>query len=151
MMHRRHISSREFVQEFYQWYVSVALSDSDTPAWDTALKRKGSDFSPELSRLLREDSADQATCSDLIGLDFDPFLSTQDPADHYDVGDISHEGQDYRAAIFSAEDGKRSEKPQVTAEFSEHEGHWFFVNFYYRQGGNLLEILRSPKPKCSVP
>lgn len=148
---KRHISSREFVEWFYQWYVPVALSDSATPAWDTALKRKSADFSPELARLLHEDSAAQAKCNELIGLDFDPFLNTQDPADRYEVGNISHEGQDYRAAIFSVEGGKRSEKPQVTAEFSEHKGHWLFVNFCYPDGTNILKILKSPRPKCSVP
>lgn len=146
-----HTSSREFIQGFYQWYVPVALSGSATAAWDIAIKRKGSEFSPELARLLREDSAAQARCEELIGLDFDPFLNTQDPADRYEVGEVSHEGQNYQAAIFSVQAGKRSEKPDVNAEFSEQEGHWVFVNFYYPDGTNLLKILRSPRPKCSVP
>ncbi|MGH9616889.1 MAG: hypothetical protein ACRD28_09125, partial [Acidobacteriaceae bacterium] len=150
-MSEGHDSSRGFVEGFYQWYVPVALSDSATRTWDIALKGRRSDFSPELARLLSEDSAAQAKCEELIGLDFDPLLNTQDAAERYDVGEITHEGQDYRAAIFSVQSGKRSEKPDVNAEFSEQEGHWVFVNFYYPDGTNLLKILKSPRPKCSVP
>lgn len=150
-MSEAHASSRGFVERFYHWYVPVALSDSATPAWDIALKSRRSEFSSELARLLSEDSAAQSKCKELIGLDFDPFLNTQDPAGRYEVGEISHEGQEYRAAIFSVESGKRSEKPEVTAEFSEHGRRWFFMNFYYLDGTNLLNVLKSPRPECSVP
>lgn len=42
-------------QGFYDWYVPKALSSRSTPAWSTAVKGKGSCFSPELGRKLREE------------------------------------------------------------------------------------------------
>lgn len=144
-----HVSAREFVEGFYRWYVPTALGDNASR--DIALKLKVSDFSPELRRLLREDSAAQAKCNEIVGIDFDPFLGTQDPADHYQVGEIRREGPSYQAAIFRSEDGKPSEKPDVIAEFSEREGGWCFVNFYYLNGTNLLKILRSHRTKCGLP
>jgi len=145
------ISPREFVEEFYKWYVPQALSDNATAAWNIALKYKRAAFSPELAQLLREDSAAQARCEELVGLDFDPFLNSQDPAERYEVGGITLRGQHYRADIYSVQSGKRSEKPSVSAELAKGDGHWIFVNFFYADGTDLLTVLRSPKPECSVP
>ena len=144
-------SPREFVQEFYKWYVPKALNSKITRAWDLALKYKGSAFSHELAQLLREDSAAQAKCEELIGIDFDPFLNTQDPANGYEVGEIKQNDKHYRADIYSVESGKRSEKSRVSADIVENEGHWVFVNFFYSDGGDLLKILKTPRPKCEAP
>jgi hypothetical protein len=74
-------SVRGFVQGFYDWYVPKALDHKIFRAWDLALKTKSSVFSPELAQALREDSAaqDKAEKGELVGLDFDPFLNSQDP------------------------------------------------------------------------
>lgn len=144
-------SSRKFVEEFYGWYVPQALRHHATAAWNVAVRYRGSAFSPELARLLREDSAAQAKCEELIGLDFDPFLNSQDPAKRYEVGEIHHEGRRYRVDIYSVQSGRRSEKANVSAELSKANGHWFFVNFYYPDDTDLLTILKSPRPVCSVP
>jgi len=78
--------------------------------------------------------------SDNAGLAWDPFLSTKDPAPQYEVGigRISHEGHFYGAEIYSVQAGKRSEQPEVGAQFTEDAGHRFCVNFYY-PGGSLEE------------
>ena len=144
-------SPREFVAGFYRWYVPHAVSDNAPLGWSIILRhKKTAVFSPQLAQLLQADQAAQHKCNEIVGLDFDPFLAAQDPPDRYEVGRISHEGRDYRAAIYSVQAGKRSEKTDLRAEFSEGEGHWFFVNFYYPDGSNLLNILMSPKPKCSA-
>jgi hypothetical protein len=144
-------SPREFVQEFYKWYVPKALSDNPTGAWNLALKYRNSAFSRELAELLREDSVAQAKCGELVGLDFDPFLNSQDPAESYEVAGIDQKGEHYRANIYSVQSSKRSEKPRVSADLLERDSHWVFVNFFYPDGGNLLAILKSPRPKCSAP
>jgi len=145
-------SPREFVDEFYKWYAPRALSDNTPPTWDSALKFKSSDSSPQIVRLLKEDSAAQAKCKELVGLDFDPFLNTQEPAEQYEVGTISQKGQDFKAEIYGMHSGKRNEKPDVVAEFLQKDGHWFFVNFYYSSAGtDLITMLRSPRPGCSMP
>jgi len=141
-------SPREFVEEFYRWYVPRAPNDNSI---EMALKFKGASFSRELVRRLKEDSAAQASCAELVGLDFDPFLNGQDPAEHYEVGKVRQKVQSYRADIHRLWSGKRIEKPDVSAEFTQYKGHWIFVNFFYPEGGDLLTILRSPRPTCSVP
>lgn len=146
-----HASARTFVEGFYRWYVPQALGNSTTAAWVLALARRPSAFGPGLARLLRAESAAQARCAELVGIDFDPFLDTQDPANVYVVGEISSQGHHYWAPIFAVQNGKRSDNPDVRAELSEDNGRWLFVNFHYPDGTNLLNILGSPRPKCSVP
>ncbi|MCU1284060.1 MAG: hypothetical protein JWO13_410 [Acidobacteriales bacterium] len=142
-------SPRQFVQDFYKWYVPRASRNNANGAWNLALKYKSSAFTHQLSELLRQDSAAQAKCKELVGLDFDPFLNSQDPADRYDLGKITQRGQIYRVDIY-AESEKKSENPSVRAEIAERNGRWLFVNFYYSDGTNLLGLLQSPRPKCSL-
>lgn len=144
-------SPREFVQEFYKWYVPKTLDSKMPRAWDVALKYKSAAFSHELAQLLREDSAAQAKCEELIGIDFDPFLNTQDPANGYEVGEIKQNDKHYRADIYSVESGNRNEKSRVSADIVESEGHWVFVIFFHTDGGDLLKVLKTPRPKCEAP
>ena len=118
-------SPRQFVEGFYRWYLPIILNPQTSIASDVALKYKASAFSPELLRLLKADSAAQAGCEDLIGLDFDPFLYTQDSEGHYEVGKITQTGQSYRAEIYGVRSGVRFDKPSVIAEFTVKSGHWF--------------------------
>lgn len=151
-LHSASSSPRHFVEDFYKWYVPHALADNETAAWNLAIKYKRGDFSESLVRLLKEDSTAQAKCNELIGIDFDPFLNSQDPASEYRVGDIRKEGIHYRAEIYSISSGGGSEvKPDVTAEVEKLRGHWLFVNFYYPNGMDLMAILKSSRPKCSDP
>ena len=145
------LTPREFVEGFYKWYVPHALKDQGTTS-DLALKYKSPAFSPQLLRLLKADSAAQAACEELIGIDFDPFLYSQDPEERYDVGKITHQGPNFRAEVYGVRAGERDKTPSVIAEFTETNGHWFFVNFHYEEqgGADLLTLLKSPE-KCTVP
>ncbi len=137
-------SVRIFVAGFYNWYVPIALSDSSTPACNQALRIKRSSFSSKLAEALGEDADAQAKADgDLVGLDFDPFLNSQDPSDRYEVGKITPKGERYSVAIYGMISDKRSKTPDVIAVVERHNGHWQFVNFYYpTNGGNLLTVLR---------
>ncbi len=142
---------RQFVDMFYKWYVPHALnSDTNTP-WNLAIKQKNVDFSDLLIKLLKEDSAAQARCEELVGLDFDPFLNGQDPEKSYEVGEINREGRVYRANIYGVRSGKRLDTYAVSAELSEENGHWVFVNFHYPYPvrTDLVTILQS-RPSCSA-
>jgi len=149
--HRVYRSSREFVEDFYKWYSALALSENANSAPDIALKEKRSAFSSQLAQLLREDSDAQARCADLVGINFDPFLDYQEVAQRYVVGRITQKGRTYMADIYAVRSGEQGEKPDVTAEFVEKDGHWFFVNFDYPNGNDLLTILKSPRLPCSRP
>lgn len=143
-------SVRGFVEGFYSWYVPRALNQDTAAGWNETLRLIRRDISNQLAKLLAEDAAAQASCSDLVGLDFDPFLYTQEPAEKYDVGGVVPKGAGYQVKIYRVEGGTRAEKPDVVAEISQKDGHWVFVDFDYPGGSDLLTVLKS-RPRCTRP
>ena len=137
-------SLHEFVQDFYDWYVPKALSDHAFPAWNFALKYRKPAFSPELFRALKEDSDAQAKANDLVGLDFDPFLNSQDPCEHYEAGGSNQVGNEYRVKIYPSCSGQKSNVPTVIAELARNDRQWIFVDFLYpdRISNDLLSDLK---------
>jgi hypothetical protein len=145
-------SVRKFVQGFYDWYVPKALNGNSAPAWSTAVKEKGSYFSPELGRKLREDSEAQAKDEgEIVGLDFDPFLNGQDPGRRYGVGKVVPKGSSYLVEVHRVVSGKPEEKPTAAAEVAGKNGQWYFVNFLYPDGHDLLGILKALKDDRDKP
>jgi hypothetical protein len=145
-------SVKKFVQGFYEWYVPKALSSRSAPAWNAAIKAKSSCFSPELGRKLREDSEAQAKVEgEIVGLDFDPFLNGQDPDKHYSVGKVVPQGGGYLVEVHRVVSGKPEEKLTATAEVTGKNGQWYFVNFIYPDGHNLLGVLKALKDDRAKP
>ena len=142
-------SCREFVQRFYDWYVPKALEESQVPSVDLALKYKRSAFSTELFQALNEDSAAQGkVAAEIVGLDFDPFLNSQEPRERYVVGNVTSKNDRYWVEVFSVSSGNKSAKPAVIPELTHKDGQWIFVNFHYRDGhdsedADLLSILKN--------
>ncbi len=134
-------SPKEFVEDFYKWYVPTALKAHKTAAWNIALKKRGSSFDSKLAQALRDDSAAQAKAKELVGLSYDPFLNTQDPGENYKIDGVSRKGHIYLVNVFRIESNQPSEKPEVVAELSIKNGSWHFVNFHYPDGTNLLSVL----------
>jgi hypothetical protein len=145
-------SCRAFVQEFYDWYMrlpeNATATNDQRPADEIALKQRKSIFSAELSRRLQKDyeSADKAP-GELVGLDFDPFLNSQDPDQRYVAGRIRLQGSSYWADVYGVADGNKRERPDVVAELVFENGRWLFLNFHYpdckpRRSCNLLSILK---------
>lgn len=140
-------SPRDFVQNFYNWYVPIALGDtpvSASDASDIALKEKSIDFIPTLRRALREDSVAQAKVKDeIVGLDFDPFLAAQDPCDRYEVAGISLKNESYWVEVYGVCSGTKNKKPDVVAELRRKDDSWVFVNFHYPEvNSDLLSTLK---------
>jgi hypothetical protein len=145
-------SARRFVQEFYSWYVPKALG----PSYDSlhlALKFRSYAFSTELFKALKEDSDAQARAHEPVGLDFDPFLDTQDPTERYELGRITQKGNTYLVEVFGVYPARppdlREGTPEVIAEVARRNGHWVFTNFLYPpiakqypDSANLLAILK---------
>jgi len=145
-------SPQEFVQSFYNWYGPVALSGKNPPTWNSVLTLKKQEFSPLLIRLLKEDAMAQSKCSELISFDFDPFLNTQEPAERYEVIASSKQGRTFKVEVYAVRFGKRGEKPEVVVELAQQDGNFQIVNFLYPSNGtNLVAILKSPRPRCTVP
>jgi hypothetical protein len=131
------------VQQFYNWYVPISRANTKETSWDIALRQKPDDFTPELVAALKADSVAQAKVpDDIVGLDFDPFLSGQDPCQRYVAEQSVEKAGAYWVNVYGVCDGKKHSKPDVVAEVKQVQGHWIFTNFHYLPKGDLLEVLR---------
>lgn len=122
---------RKFVRDFYDWYVPIANSKTNIAASDIAIREKPKDFAPDLLAALQEDSRAQAENPGMIvGLDFDPFLNSQDPAAHYFIGRVILRGNTFWVEVFEESHGKKAAKPSVVPELRIDSGRCVFVNFH---------------------
>jgi hypothetical protein len=136
-------SARTFVQEFYGWYVPQALDEGSAPAWKRAIEHRGDALGSELAAALKNDlEAQEKVAGEIVGLDFDPFLSSQDPCERYDVGTVREDGSGYRVNIHGVCAGTRNAQPDVSAEVERQGGHWVLVNVHYPDGKDLLSTLK---------
>lgn len=136
-------SPRKFVQDFYAWYVPLTAHTHNAAASDVAMKKRSSAFSVELVKALKEDTLAQSKSpGELVGLDWDPFLNSQEQVDRCVIGNITTKNGSYRVDVYDILDGKKEKKPNIIAEVRQENGHWIFVNFWNADGGNLLNDLR---------
>lgn len=138
-------SCQRFAQQFYDWYVPFTQK-KHLRASDVALQRKPTMFSTELLRALRIDSEAQARAKgELVGLDFDPFLGSQDPADHYEARQPRVKNGTCSVGVWRAsptDTAPKMDTPEAVAELKQQNGGWRFVNFTYSVGGpDLLHQL----------
>jgi len=132
----------KFAREFYGWYVAVSGEDRKGPAWEYALKHRSGVFSTPLANALGEDlNAQSKAEGEIVGIDFDPFLNTQDPGDRYEVRGCEKRGEHYFVNIYRVRPGGLGQRPDVIAELYRAGGKWQFVDFHYPEGGRLLRIL----------
>jgi hypothetical protein len=142
-------SCQTFVQSFYDWYLPRLVNETPLPAPDLALRDRSSAFSPELLHALRDDAAARASVADeIVGLDFDPFLNTQDPDSSYVLGRVMQKGNSCRVEVHGVASGQKRVKPDVIPELTYKHGRWMFVNFHYGKSKlpadeNLVGILAS--------
>lgn len=144
------MSCRTFVQQFYDWYSPIARKEGGSESsWEHALRVKGKMFSLELPRKLKEEDAIQAKVHD-AGLDADPFLNSQDPAQRYVVGTVRREGDRCWADVYGIYSGHKSAKADVVPELALINHQWVFVNFLYGNS-NLLDLLNTLRKRQSAP
>jgi len=143
---KREDSVRKFARDFYRWYAPIAAkSDKGTP-FAIAIKQRPSSFSPELLQALHDDAEAQAKAvGEMVGLDFDPFLNSQDPPNHFVIGQINLKNDGYWVDIHTPKSEKVHAKTSVIAVVNQSGGHWVFTNFRFPNGGDLLETLQSLK------
>lgn len=124
-------SCRKFVREFYGWYVPLIHQRLDRAASTVAIERKPGVFAAALLQALKDDAEAQARArGDIVGIDFDPFVGGQDPADRYETRKVTVNGNRCEAEIWG-NSATPSAKPDVVAELSGSAGHWHFENFRY--------------------
>ena len=118
---RRDDPARSFVQTFYGWYAPMAAKATRGPAFALAIQRKPACFSPQLLQALADDAAAQAKVSDdVVGLDFDPFLYSQDPSKGFVLGPVvlgpgvsKEEG--FQVPFFRSTASRKRGKPDLVA------------------------------------
>lgn len=131
-------SVRQLVQAFYDWYVPQTNGPASESAYDSALTVKAAFFTPSLLAALREDNAaqDRDTTGDIVsvGADYDPFLNSQDPCDHYEVGEVVPTAEGFAASVYGNCAGARHERADVVLDLRRSGGTWQVANF--RDPGN---------------
>jgi hypothetical protein len=138
----------KFVQDFYDWYVIKAENESQLPASSTAIKEKREIFSADIRKALEVDfKAQENSPGEIVSLDFDPFLNSQDPSNQYMVGKVVIAKSTCLVDVHNMVAGKKSATPAVVAEVKSFNGKLRFVNFYYKTSNksfkeNLLELLK---------
>ena len=141
-------SARAFVEEFYGWYGPKALVDNPRPAWEIAIESRTASFSGEIIHGLRENAAAQKRSpGEIVGLDFDPFLNSQDPCEKYEIGGCSRVGNAFRFGVYGVVSGSKHAKPDVFAEVVRDGTNWKFKNFIYPEGADLLKTLKGIQAK----
>lgn len=139
-------SCRKFVQDFYDWYVPIATADKDRTT--VALLPRKSAFDPGLWQMLVADDEAQSHSNEIVGLDFDPVLNSQDPSSKFIVESVSARDSHCSATVVGIEHGVRDE--HVIPELVFSNGSWIFVNFRYeswvagklRRSGDLVQALK---------
>ena len=136
-------AAAQVARKFYAWYVP-ATPDGKWRGWDAVFRERASSMTSELARALKEDfEAQSREQNEIVGLDFDPFLASQDPCERYEVGKATRQGENYRVEVHAVCDGKKRDKPDVIAELAPKGGSWVFTNFHYpRENTDLLRVLK---------
>ena len=140
-------SVKKFVQAFYDWYTPRALKGD---AEMLTLKVKADAFAPEIRKALLEDRKAQEKVKDeVVGLDFDPFLNSQDVANTYTVKKVEHKGKSWLASVYGHYKGQKEDPaPSVIAQVEKGKSGWRFTNFIYpdpKKPMNLLQVLSELK------
>jgi Protein of unknown function (DUF3828) len=136
---------RDFVQEFYDWYVPASANSHVGLPSDIALQSRPSAFDVSLARQLKEDSDVQTKVpGEIVGLDFDPFLSAQDPCERYEVVDVHREAGNYLVSVRGVGGCEKHDDADVVAEVVSKNGAWLFTNFHYPRlsSTDLLTVLK---------
>jgi hypothetical protein len=124
-------SCRAFVQGFYDWYLKATQNKS----FDVAIKSRKSSFSPVLVAELRADlEASSKEPNEIVGLDFDPVLNSQDPAEKYVAKKVTRTKNTFRVEVFGKGVGGDDRLPAVVPMLEYRRDHWVFTNFIYPGG-----------------
>jgi hypothetical protein len=134
---------RKFVQHCYDWYVPIALKESNENAANVALRLKPDAFAPSLRLLLQRDLNAQSKATEIVGVDYDPILATQDASERFVIEGEEMRGSRCLVTVNGIEAGVKREKVVAEAGFSD--GKWRFVNFHYGSGNKRWNLIQNLK------
>lgn len=135
-------SAAAFAQRFYDWYAR------DSMRFEATVRDSGAWFAPQLLSALRADIAASArNPGEVVGLDWDPFVASQDPCPGYRVGRPTE--RDGRVLVpVTGDCGQRpaGTAPDVMAELVRQGPAWSFSNFRHgSDSGSVLSDLAELK------
>jgi hypothetical protein len=132
----------QFVRAFYAWYVP-AQARSHERGVEFALKQRGATLGDELRRALVQDTVAQARAKgEIDGLDFDPFLNSQDPCDSYVARRVRRDGAGFAVEVYGTCRVAKDARPDVVVEVAPRGNSWVIQNFRYSDKNDLLGLLR---------
>lgn len=137
-------SVREFVAEFYHWYMLQASTASSDRLWYSVLDHRASVLDDDLrTAMLRDREEQRAARGELVGLESDPFLNSQDPCATYSVTGVVRDGQRFRVEIRPECGTAREAQAPFHAVVARSDGAWVFVDVEYPDefGRTLLKRL----------
>ena len=137
----------QFVRGFYAAYTPRGM-ESGLAAVDSLLKEQPRLFTPALLQALQRDAAARgAATGEIDGLDFEPFLNSQDPCPRYEVGGAAPVGGRVQVPVYAVCEGRRAVTATVVTEVVPANGGWAFANFVYGPpAGDLLHLLQELHP-----
>lgn len=126
-------SCQKFVQEFYDWYLKIS-GDIKIPPAEFAVRKRPYFFDLRLRQELENDYAAQrrlAPSEGISGVDFDPFLGTQDPGPKYMTKNCRLEKNVCFAEVSAfTPEPLRKGHADVIAELRFKDNRWQFFDFY---------------------
>jgi hypothetical protein len=131
----------KFVRSFYAWYLPAASAMKEEPAWRQILTARRSALDSNLAEALATDlAAQEKVDGEIVGLDFDPFLDSQDPCEHYYVRDVSQRAGTFLVRVISKCENTSSHASFVVIVRKKSE-RWVICNLDYGGGVDLLDVL----------
>lgn len=127
------VRAREHVQRFLDQY--IGLSGHAGPAYLQLLSSHAGPLDSALATALREDAefGDQrATGGSREGINFDPFLGSQDPCPRYEARDAVQHGVTYRVTVHPTCAGSSPKSSPVYAVV-HGGGQWRIANVFYEK------------------
>lgn len=148
-------SCRKFVQNFYGWYLPRAKKYRSGPASDLVLKYRSRTLSHELFSQLKADSEAQAKSDEIVGLDFDPFLSAQDDGfERCTAGKVTVKALRYLVEVTCVYPGANADRAKIIPELEFRGTQWLFLNFHYQIDAkefDLLTLLKQLREERQTP
>jgi hypothetical protein len=135
------VSAQRAVQRFYDWYVPAVRREESGPVGALALRQRASLFALTLRNALARDTAAQVKAvGEIDGLDFDPFLASQDPCARYTTHRAMRRGSTYSVELRGS--CSSGPMPDAVLDLARLSGAWMITNIRYpRNKSDLLTVL----------
>ncbi len=134
--------ARDAVARFYAWYVPAAQKAARTDM--RSLRDPRWHFGSALTKALRADAAASAASpGEIVGLDMDPFLNSQDPCTTYAPSGVRRAGDAFLVDVRGTGGCEQHAGPDVTVRVTFQGDTPVFVNFLYPKPAedDLLHLL----------